>query len=249
MTPIDWRAVQARLGKLYAGVIDGQPGPKTWIGVVDFAAPAQPNGADATTLRGRKLAGVAVEFGLITAERVAGFLSNTAHETGDFTRLREDLYYRTVKSIRGSWPSRFPTDASAAPFVGNPEALANHVYARPGEGNVNPGDGWRFRGGGDYQSTFRGLPTTPKHAASGYTALVEDLGLPLLDHPELIETPAIAVLSGLSYWRRNRLARFYDAGQPKRARALVNTGNPDHPAPLGWDDVERRHNRLMGLLA
>lgn len=248
MTAIDWRGVQTRLGKLYAGAIDGREGPKSWIGIVDYAAPSQPNGSDAVTLRGRKLAEVAGAYGLTTAERVAGFLSNTAHETGDYRKLRENLYYKTVASIRGTWPHRFPTDASAAPFVRNPEALANRVYARPGEGNVMPGDGFRFRGGGDYQTTFRGFPTTAKHPASGYTALVEDLGLPLLDHPELIEAPAVAILSGLSYWRRNRLARFYDAGQPKRARALVNCGDPDAAHPIGWDDVLARHTRLMALL-
>lgn len=238
MTAINWRRAQERLGKLYGGTIDGVEGVKSWIGVVDFSAPSQPNGTDAITLRGRKLAEVAHTFELVTAERVAGFLSNAAHETGDFKRLRENLYYTTAAQIRRTWPSRFPTDASAAPFVRNSEALANKVYARPKEGNVNPGDGWRYRGGGDFQTTF----------LNGYRATGEDLGLPLVDHPEMIETPSIAILAGLSYWRRNRLAQYFDAGQPKRGRAKLNTGDPDATNPIGWPDVEARYNRLMELL-
>lgn len=239
MTAINWRSVQVRLGKQYPGKIDGIEGPLSWIGVVDFAAPSQPNGSDAITLRGRQLAASAEDFGLVTAERVAGYLSNVTHETGDFTRLRENLYYTSASRIRQTWPSRFPTDASATPYVRNPIALANLVYARPKEGNTRPGDGWLFRGGGDIQTTF----------ANGYRAAGEDLDLPLYEHPEMIETPAVACLTGLSYWRRNRLNRFYDAGTPKRGRALLNTGNPDYASPIGWGDVLARYNRLMELLA
>lgn len=237
-TPIDWTKVQRALGKRYAGVVDGQAGTKTWIGLVDFAAPAQPDGADATTLRGRKLSDVAEDYGLTTAERVAGFLSNTTHETGDYTRLREVLYFTTAARIRATWPTRFATDAAAQPFVRNAPALANFVYARPREGNVNPWDGWSYRGGGDFQVTFR----------NAYAAAGADLSLPLADHPELIETPAVAVLAGLWYWRRVNLGRYFDIGQPKRARALVNSGNPDFSDPIGWDDVSARHERLMGVL-
>lgn len=239
MTEIDWAGAQQRLGKQYPGKIDGKPGPMTFIGIVDFAAPSQPNGADAVTLRGRKLAEVYREFELTTAERLAGYLSNTPHETGDFRTLRENLYYTTAAQIRRTWPSRFASDAAAAPYVRQPVALANTVYNRPKEGNTRPGDGFLFRGGGDIQTTF----------ANGYRAAGEDLGLPLYEHPEMIEIPSVALLAGLSYWRRNRLNRFYDAGTPKRGRALLNTGNPDNSSPIGWSDVQARHNRLMELLS
>lgn len=239
MTAVNWRKAQQRLGRLYSGTVDGQDGPKTWIGLVGFAAPTAAPGGDAVTLRGRKLAEVADTFGLTTAERIAGFLSNTTHETGDYKRLRENLFYRSAAQIRATWRTRFKTDADAAPFVGNPEALANKVYARPAEGNIRPGDGWLFRGGGDFQLTF----------ANGYAAAGADLNLPLFAHPELIETPAVALLAGLFYWRHTGLGRYFDAGQPKRARAVANAGDPDFPDPIGWPDVQARHNRLMELLA
>lgn len=235
MTAIDWRAVQTRL-KVTA---DGAPGPVTWAALVAFAASTARPDSDAVRMRGRTLAERAAAFELDTPARLAGFLSNTTHETGDYRRLRENLNYSTAAQIRRTWPSRFPTDASAAPFVHQPEALANKVYARPGEGNTHVGDGWRFRGGGDIQVTFR----------NGFRAAGRAIGLPLEDHPELIETPAVAVLTALAYWRDHRVNRFLDAGEAKRARALINCGNPDARDPIGCDDVERRHARLRGLLS
>lgn len=245
MTAMNWAIIQKRLAAngLYPGKLDGIGGPQSWIGLVGFAAPSQPNGADATTLRGRKLATSAAVYGLTSAECVAGFLSQTTHETGDYRVLRENLYYKTVASIRAIWPSRFPTDASAAPYVRNPEALANSVYARPNEGNTNPGDGWLFRGGGDFQTTFK----------NGYARLAKATGYPMVDHPELIETPAVAVLAGLVYFQSAGLGKYYDAGQPKQARSLANAGRPDVANPIGWDDgqpsdVKPRFERLMEIL-
>jgi putative chitinase len=239
MATVDWATVQRRLGKLYPGKVDNVPGPMTWIAIVDYATPAIDNGLDAVTLRGRQLARSFREFELTTAGRIAGFLSNTTHETGDYRRLRENLYYTTAARIRAVWPSRFPTLAHAAPFVRNPIALANKVYgARMGNRGSATMDGWNYRGGGDIQTT--GL--------DNYQAAGEDLDLPLVERPELIETPAVSLLTGLSYWRRHRLNRFYDAGTPKRGRALINTGSPDRE-PIGWDDVEKRHDRLEELLA
>ena len=237
-TSIDWLKVQKRLGKLYPYKADGLAREHTWIGVVGFAAPSADPGGNAVTLRGRKLAEVQAEFQFNTAERIAGFLSNTSHETGDYSKLRESLYYTDAGHIRDTWPSRFARDADAAPYVRHEQALANFVYARNHEGNTRPGDGWLFRGGGDLQTTF----------ANGFRATGQDLALPLYDHPELIESPSIALLAGLSYWRRNEMARFYDAGTPKRGRALANAGDPDYPNPIGWPDVQSRHNRLMELL-
>lgn len=244
MTSIDWNKVQQRLAAkgLYPGTIDNIPGPKSWIAVVDFAAPSQTNGSDAVTLRGRALATSASLYGLTNVERVAGFLSQTTHETGDYRVLRENLYYKTAAQIRAVWPSRFPTEALAMPFVKNPEALANKVYARPEEGNIHPGDGFKYRGGGDFQTTF----------FNGFKRLGDAIKMPMTDHPELIETPSIAVLSGLFYFQMAGLGKYYDAGQPKQARSLANAGRPDVANPIGWDagqpsDVKPRYERMMEL--
>ena len=239
MTGIDWLKVQFRLGRLYPGKVDGVRGPMTMIGVVGYAAPTADPGGDAVTLRGRKLHEMMDREGLTTGPRLAGILSNTTHETGDYKRLRENLYYTTAKQIRLTWPSRFATDADAQPYVRNPEGLANKVYARPKEGNTQPGDGWRYRGGGDFQTTFR----------NGYRRTGLMMGLPLEAHPELIEAPAISLMAGIAFWRMSGANAYFDAGRVKQYRSLANAGREDVANPIGWPDVEARYNRLLELFA
>ncbi len=93
--------------------------------------------------------------GISTPRRAAMFLGQVAEETGGLTRFEEDLDYRPERLVV-VWHARFPTLASALPYAHAPERLANHVYAgRGGNGDEASGDGWRFRGGGGLQVTFR----------------------------------------------------------------------------------------------
>lgn len=87
------------------------------------------------------------------AKAVAGFLGHAAHETGGFRTFTENMNY-SASRLREVWPSRFPSAAAAAPYAGNPEKLANKVYAnRMGNGPETSGDGWANRGGGLFQHT------------------------------------------------------------------------------------------------
>lgn len=81
--------------------------------------------------------------------------ATTHHETGGAMVPRvENLNYTTASRIRAVWPSRFTNDAAAAPYVRNPQALANKVYGGR-LGNTLPNDGWDFRGMGLVQATGR----------------------------------------------------------------------------------------------
>jgi putative chitinase len=80
------------------------------------------------------------------------------------------------------------------------EAIANRAYAnRIGNGDVESGDGWRFRGRGLKQVTGR----------ANYRAFTEDhakLFGELIDfeaEPELLGTPRYPVRSALWFWRAN----------------------------------------------
>ena len=75
------------------------------------------------------------KFEINSPGRIACFLAQTGHESGQFNRLIESLYYKTAARLMAVWPKRFPTQASATPYIRNEEKLANFVYAnRMGNG-------------------------------------------------------------------------------------------------------------------
>lgn len=119
---------------------------------------------------------------------VAMFLAQIGHESADLTRLEESLWY-SAERLTEVWPGRYPTLDAAAPYAGNPEALANDTYGGR-MGNDQPGDGWRFRGRGAIQLTGR----------YNYTQCADGTGLPLLEHPDRLATcPRYAAMSAVWY--------------------------------------------------
>lgn len=121
------------------------------------------------------------------------FLGQVLHESGHLERLEENLNYKTPGRLMAIWPLRFRSRADEAPFLRNPEALANKVYGGR-MGNVNPGDGWRFRGSGLIQVT----------GADNFRALQEATGIPVYDQPELLREPtAEALRVCIAWWEGN----------------------------------------------
>jgi putative chitinase len=107
------------------------------------------------------------KYGINTNLRAAHFLAQIAHESGDFTIKTESMNYSTPARLVEIWPSRFSLDGTggkkkASDYVKNQEKLAEAVYGGR-MGNNNPGDGFRFRGGG-------WLQLTGKEAYKGYAA-------------------------------------------------------------------------------
>lgn len=140
---------------------------------------------------------VMVADGLTDPKDVAYFLGQCACETGGFTRLEENLYYTSTKRLRQVWPSRFKTDAAAAPYVRNPKLLANLVYGGR-LGNVAANDGWDYRGSGDKQ-------TTGKY---NFSVVEKEAKIPCVANPEILRTHPGALKSATVYWRVHKLARF-----------------------------------------
>lgn len=86
----------------------------------------------------------------IPDNQLAYILATVFHETGGKMQpVVENLNYTSSAQIKKTWPSRFPTIASAEPYVRKPQALANKVYGGR-MGNNAQNDGWLYRG--------RGLP-------------------------------------------------------------------------------------------
>lgn len=130
-------------------------------------------------------------FGIDTPLKLAHFLSQTAHESGGFRIMTENLNY-SAQRLRQVWPGRFPNDASAAPYAKNPEALGNLVYAnRLGNGDPASGDGYRYRGRGLLQITGK----------SNYAGVAKLTNLDLTGQPELAESADHCTLIAAATWK------------------------------------------------
>lgn len=139
-------------------------------------------------------------FEIVNAGRMAAFLAQIGHESGQLNRLAENLNY-SAKRLMQVWPGRFPTLEKALPNERNPEKLAGYVYAkRLGNGDEASGDGWRYRGRGLIQLTGRG----------NYRAAAGGIGLPLEEQPDLLVQPEAAALSAAWFWKSHGLNELAD---------------------------------------
>lgn len=105
------------------------------------------------------------EFGIDTALELQHFMAQIAHESGGFTVLWEDMKnYRPERIMEIFGVGRHSakvTLAEARNLSGKPKELAERVYGLGNTrkaielGNIEPGDGYKYRGYGPMQVTGR----------------------------------------------------------------------------------------------
>jgi putative chitinase len=126
------------------------------------------------------------KYEINTPQRIAGFIAQCAHESGDFRRLEENLNY-SEKALNAVFGRYFgaPPKRNAAEYARNPEKIANYVYQdefrKAKMGNVNEGDGWLFRGRGLKQLTGR----------DNYTAFGKTVGMTAEEAAEYVATEKV----------------------------------------------------------
>lgn len=151
-------------------------------------------------------------------DRLAAWLAQCGYESQEFNTIRESgAYGRKSKTAAGAtvydvysekrlqsiWPHKFPTLESTQPYIQQPEALMNYVYANVlGNGPEESRDGMRFRGGGVIQITGR----------ANYREVGRALGLNLESMPKLVEQPNIACRVAGYFWKIHDLNDAADAG-------------------------------------
>ena len=151
--------------------------------------------------------------------RAACFLATCAIESGNFTKLVENMNY-SAKRLAEVWPKRFrgedgKPNALALQIANKPEMIANTVYAnRMGNGPGETGDGWRYRGRGF-------IPLTGKY---NYKRYGEYLGIDLENNPELAEKEDIAAEIAAEFWSRSDLNEAADVLDLIAIRKRVNGG-------------------------
>lgn len=209
---MDKKAVQTRLKAAghYSGKIDGDFGPLSHAGLFSYAGGVA---SDLTRDLGKAAADLFPRYGLVTSLRLAHALARWAVETGGFRRMEENLNYSATR-LRQVWPSRFPTLASAQPFAGKPQALANFVYGGR-FGNDNANDGWRHRGRGPTQLTFE----------DNYREAKALTGVDVLADPDLVSEPAIGLLVACAYWGARKINAAADRDDAAAVCKLVQGGS------------------------
>lgn len=142
------------------------------------------------------------KFEINTQLRACHFLSQVKHESGNFSRVIENLNY-SAQGLRVTFPKYFPDIDTALHYERKPEMIANKVYAnRIGNGDQASGEGFKFRGRGYIQLTGK----------SNYNAFGKSIGEDLINTPDLLTTPKYASLSAAWFFNKNGLNIIADKG-------------------------------------
>jgi len=154
------------------------------------------------------------DYEINTPARVAAFLGQTAHESGGYRALRENLNY-SAEGLNKLFKKYFPTVESAIPYARQPEKIANKIYSnRMGNGNEASGDGFKYRGRGLIQLTGK----------SNYTWFSDSIEESLDETIKFLETYEGAVQSACWFWESNNLNKWADAGDIKQMTKVINGG-------------------------
>lgn len=150
------------------------------------------------------LSAVMALYAIDSPARQAAFLAQCGHECGRFQWLRE---------IWGPTPTQRayePQSAKAAEL-----------------GNTQPGDGFRYRGGGLLQITGR----------YNFRVMGQKIGIDLEGNPDQIVQPSVAAAASAQFWADHALSAFADSGDFLSISRAINLGNPRSAAtPNGMPD-------------
>ena len=178
------------------------------------------------------------KYNIDTPERIAGFIAQCAHESGDFKRLEENLNY-SEKALNSVFSRYFgPKKRDAKEYARNPEKIANYVYMdefrskRGALGNVKPGDGWKFRGRGLKQLTGR----------NNYAAFGKSVGMTADEAAEYVATEKGAIESACWFWDSRKLNAIADKGDIVKMTKVINGGD------IGLADRKSRWENALAVL-
>jgi putative chitinase len=154
------------------------------------------------------------KYDINTPERIASFLAQCGHESGNFTLLQENLNY-SAQGLNTTFKKYFPTLESDKPYERKPEMIANKVYAnRMGNGDEKSGDGFKHRGRGLIQLTGK----------DAYTKFAASIGKTLEETIIYTTTLEGAIESACWFWKKNNLNKFADTKDIKGQTKVINGG-------------------------
>jgi putative chitinase len=188
-------------------------------------------------------------FEITSPRQVAAWLAQTAHESAGYTALVENLNY-SADTMAVVWPTRFAElgpnkkpkkDAKgkntpnkfAQALHRKPEMIANAVYSnRMGNGNIESGEGFKYRGRGLKQLTGK----------DNHRACSEGLGVDLVANPDMLLEPQYASLSAAWFWSKNKCGPLADSGDFVALTKRINGGT------IGLEDRQKRYKAVLSAM-
>lgn len=180
---------------------------------------------------------VMAKFQINTPLRLAHFLSQCAHESINFTAVRENLNYQHADSVMRVFKKYFPTVQLAQQYTKNPAKLGSRVYAsRMGNGPEESGEGFKYRGRGYIQLTGK----------VNYAAFDKVVDENVVADPDIVATK-YPMLSAAWFWNTRNLNKLADAGATtadvEKITRVINGGTN------GLPDRIAKFNKFYALLA
>jgi predicted chitinase len=210
-------------GKVYSGNIDGVFGPASYAAFNSLIpAPVITNVAlqkiypKASSKFLQYINANATKWGIQTKAEMCLFLANVLVESGGFNDkdLRENFNYSPERLVKTFGKYITNIESAKTLIAKGQEAIAERVYGGR-LGNVNIGDGWKFRGGGLIQTTGR----------YNYSLVSKAIGVDLVNFTYRIAEPEVAVLSALYYWKSKNCGSLANQMKVSQCRKAINGGS------------------------
>jgi putative chitinase len=176
----------------------------------------------------------AAKFNITNVLRLAHFLAQAGHESGQFKATSENLNYSS-KGLLGIFPRYFNT-ATAEQYARKPEMIASKVYGgRMGNGAEVTKDGYKFRGRGYIQLTGK----------DNYTQFDKTVPEDILANPDLVATK-YALMSAAWFFDKNKLWGICDKGADQGTVTAVT--KRVNGGTIGLPDRIKHFNEYYNLL-
>lgn len=155
-------------------------------------------------------------FQINTPLRQAAFLAQVGEESGHLTTFSENLNYSEA-ALRRQWPKRFSAEAAAAygrnsKHAANQRMIANLAYG--GRFGNAPDEGWKWRGRGPLQLTFK----------NNYKACGAGIGIDLIADPDIVLQPAVGALTAAWFFKSAGCNKLADDGDFIAVTQKINGG-------------------------
>jgi putative chitinase len=181
------------------------------------------------------------KYNITSHVRLAHFMAQIAHESGNFKAVVENLNY-SVDALLSVFPKYFKDKngvldkALALKYARNPEMIGSRVYAsRMGNGDEASKEGYKFRGRGYLQVTGK----------DNYKAFSTFIGEDCVANPDLIATK-YPMDSAMWFFDKNKLWDICDKGATSEVVTLVT--KRVNGGTHGIEDRLSKFNTFVGLL-